>query len=126
MPCDGSFWRARRGPPGRRIEDGPVPGGEGNDRVVLVGLHVIARNALQGRKSAPHVRATSRSAHKQVSVLRPEKGARNAPERYYSRLHRAGVFAAVVAQSIQHLSAVSITYKTVGNRLPCLWCGAVG
>src|SRR5215467_10686758 len=24
------------------------------------------------------------------------------------------------------MSAVSITDKTVGNRLPCLWCGAVG
>jgi hypothetical protein len=34
--------------------------------------------------------------------------------------------APVVAQPIQDLSAVSITHKTVGIRLPRLWCGAVG
>jgi hypothetical protein len=32
----------------------------------------------------------------------------------------------VVAQSIQDMSAVSITDKTVGIRLPHLWCGAIG
>jgi hypothetical protein len=40
--------------------------------------------------------------------------------------HRAGIFAFVVAQPIQDLSAVSITDKTVGIHLPRLWCGAVG
>jgi hypothetical protein len=49
---------------------------------------------------------------------------RNAPKRHYSRLHRAGVVVFVVAQPIQDLSAVSITDKTVGIRLPRLWCGA--
>ena len=29
-----------------------------------------------------------------------------------------------VAQPIQNMSAVSITHKTVGNRLSRLWCGA--
>jgi hypothetical protein len=32
----------------------------------------------------------------------------------------------VVARPIQDLSAVSITHKTVGIRLPRLWCGAIG
>src|SRR5262245_27495295 len=27
---------------------------------------------------------------------------------------------------VQDMSPVSITYKTVGIRLPCLWCGAIG
>jgi hypothetical protein len=30
----------------------------------------------------------------------------------------------VVARPIQDMSAVSVTHKTVGNRLPRLWCGA--
>jgi len=32
----------------------------------------------------------------------------------------------VVAQPIQDLSALSITYKTVGIHLPGMWCGAIG
>src|SRR5262249_42233023 len=36
------------------------------------------------------------------------------------------VFVPVVAHPIQDMSQVSITHKTVGNRLPCLWCGAIG
>jgi hypothetical protein len=32
----------------------------------------------------------------------------------------------MVAQPIQDMSAVSITHKTVGVRLPRLWCGAIG
>src|SRR5262245_16896226 len=52
--------------------------------------------------------------------------ARNVPKGYYSRLYRAGVVAFVVAHPIQDMSAVSITHKTVGNRLPPLWCGAIG
>ena len=58
--------------------------------------------------------------------LARKTAARNAPKCHYSRLHRAGVFVPVVAHPIQNMSAVSITHKTVGNRLPCLWCGAVG
>jgi hypothetical protein len=55
-----------------------------------------------------------------------KKAARNAPKCHYSRLYRAGVFVPVVAQPIQDMSAVSITPKTVGVRLPRLWCGAGG
>src|SRR5215468_12265939 len=63
-----------------------------------------------------------------LSVLRPgrKKAARNAPKSHYYRFYHVGVFAAVVAQPIQDLSAVSITDKTVGNCLPRLRCGAVG
>jgi hypothetical protein len=55
-----------------------------------------------------------------------KKAARNAPKCHYSRLYRAGVFVFVVAQPIQDMSAVSITHKTVGIRLPRLRCGAIG
>ena len=48
------------------------------------------------------------------------------PKRHSSRLCRAGVFVFVVAQPVQDLSAVSITHKAVGIRLPRLWCGAIG
>ena len=59
-------------------------------------------------------------------LLRPgrKKVARNAPKRHSSRLRRAGVFAAVVAQPMEDLSAVSITDKTVGIRLSRLRRGA--
>jgi hypothetical protein len=58
-------------------------------------------------------------------VLRPEKAARNAPKCHYSRLNCGGAFVRrMVAQPIQDLSAV--THKTVGIRLPCLRCGAIG
>jgi hypothetical protein len=61
-------------------------------------------------------------------VLRPgrKKAARDDPKCHYSRLYRAGVFFPVVAHPIQDMSEVSITHKTVGIRLPRLWCGAVG
>jgi len=58
-------------------------------------------------------------------VLRPGKAARNAPKRHPSRLYRAGVCVPVVARPIQDMSEVSITDKTVGVRLPRLWCGAI-
>ena len=63
-----------------------------------------------------------------LSVLRPgrKKAARNAPKSHYYRFYHVGVFAAVVAQPIQDMSAMSITHKTVGGGLPCLRCGAVG
>src|SRR5262245_908632 len=66
--------------------------------------------------------------HTRLSVLRSgrEKAARNAPKSHYYRFYHAGVFAAVVAKPIQDMSAVSITDKTVGIRLPRLWCGAIG
>ena len=51
------------------------------------------------------------------------KAVRNDPKCHHSRLYRA-VFVPMVAQPIQDLSAVSITDKTVGIRLPHLWCGA--
>jgi hypothetical protein len=54
-----------------------------------------------------------------------EGGPRNAPKRHYSSLYRAGFFVFVVAEPIQDLSAVSISHKTVGVRLPCLWCRAI-
>jgi hypothetical protein len=54
------------------------------------------------------------------------KAARNAPKCHYSRLYRAGLFVPVVAQPIQNMSEVSITHKTMGIRLPRLWCGAIG
>jgi hypothetical protein len=50
--------------------------------------------------------------------------ARNVPKSSYSRLHSAGIVVFVVAQPIQNMSAVSITHKTLGIRLPRLWCGA--
>jgi hypothetical protein len=50
--------------------------------------------------------------------------ARNVPKRRCSRLHRARIVVPLVAQPIQDLSAVSITHKTVGVRLPRLRCGA--
>src|SRR5262245_51509659 len=60
------------------------------------------------------------------SVLRPgRKKACNARKRHSSRFCSVGVFVPVVAQPIQDMSAVSITHKTVGNRLPRLWCGAI-
>jgi hypothetical protein len=55
-----------------------------------------------------------------------KKAARNDPKRHHYRLHRPGVFVFVVAQPIQAVSAVSITHKTVGIRLPRLRCGAIG
>ena len=55
-----------------------------------------------------------------------ERAARNAPKRHSSHFCRAGVFAAVVAQSIQNMSPVSITDKTAGIDLPRLWYGAIG
>jgi hypothetical protein len=59
--------------------------------------------------------------------LRPgeKKAARNAPKCHCSSFYRAGVVVFVVAQPIQDLSAVSITHKTVGIRLPRLRCGAI-
>jgi hypothetical protein len=56
--------------------------------------------------------------------MRPEKATRNVPKCRYSRLYRVGNIVFMVAQPIQDLSAVSITHKTVGIRLPRLWCGA--
>jgi hypothetical protein len=53
------------------------------------------------------------------------KAARNAPKCHYSRLRRARVVVPMVAHPIQDLSPVSITYETVGNRLPRLWCAAI-
>jgi hypothetical protein len=47
--------------------------------------------------------------------------ARNAPKRHSSRFCRANIFLFVVAEPIQDLSALSITDKTVGIRLPGLW-----
>jgi hypothetical protein len=52
--------------------------------------------------------------------LAGKKAARNDPECHYSRLYRAGVFVPVVAQQVQDMSALSITHKTVGVRLPRL------
>jgi hypothetical protein len=57
--------------------------------------------------------------------VRDLKKARNASKRHYSRLYRAGVFVFVVPQPIQDMSAVSITHKTLGIRLPRLWCGTI-
>ena len=54
-----------------------------------------------------------------------KKAARNAPKRHYSRLYRANIVP-LVAHPIQDMSEVSITHKTMGIRLPRLWCGAVG
>jgi hypothetical protein len=53
-----------------------------------------------------------------------EKAARNDPKCHYSGLYRSGVFALMVAQPIQDVSALSITHKAVGVRLPRLWCRA--
>jgi hypothetical protein len=50
---------------------------------------------------------------------------RNDRKRHYPRC-RPGVFVFVVAQQVQDMSAVSIAHKTLGIRLPRLWCGAVG
>jgi len=50
--------------------------------------------------------------------------ARSAPKSHFSRFCRADIFVLVVAQSIQDMSAVSITDKTVGIRLPRLRRGA--
>ena len=52
------------------------------------------------------------------------KKACNAPKRHSSHLYRAGLFVPVVARPIQNMSQVSITHKTMGIRLPRLWCGA--
>src|SRR5882724_1107578 len=55
-----------------------------------------------------------------------KKVARNAPKHHSFHLYRPGLFVPVVAQPIQDMSEVSITHKTMGIRLPHLWCGAIG
>src|SRR5262245_34804812 len=97
-----------------------------NGRCLQCGYR-LAWILVQGRKVALRVVTPRRSLHLDFWCCGlAGKAARNAPKCHYSRLYRAGVFVSVVAQPIQDMSAVSVTYKTVGNRLPRLRCGAIG
>jgi len=60
-----------------------------------------------------------RDNHKKLAITR--EAARNASKTDYYQLNCAGIFVFVVAKPIQNLSALSITDKTVGIRLPRLW-----
>ena len=95
----------------------------------LCGMWLPTRLATSARQNGgAGGRRCSSFTTLRLSMLRPgrKKAARNAPKCHYSRLYRAGGIVRVVAQPIQDMSAVSITHKTVGIRLPRLWCGAIG
>jgi len=95
----------------------------------LFDVRLPARLGISARqKVGPAASHCSSFITLRVSVLRPgrKKAARNAPKWHYSRLCRAGIVVPVVARPIQDMSEVSITDKTVGIRLPRLWCGAIG
>src|SRR5262249_46508738 len=105
--------------PGNNYAETSTQHSAASDQRALSGVWLSTRLDTRARqKVSPAGRHRSSLITLRLSsVSRPgRKKACNAPKHHSSRLCRASVFIPVVAQSIQDMSAVSITHKTVGNR----------
>ena len=93
-----------------------------NGRCLQCGYRLVWTSCeAEGRRWGSALLVVHHTKTRCVAAWR-EKGGSQCSKLHSSRLCRAGLFVHVVAQPIQDMSAVSITYKTLGIGLPRLWC----